>query len=48
MDHIPNDAERLANKERQHNVITSNASIVDYSFDIQEQKWCEVVLKVIT
>ena len=47
MDPTPNDAERLAYKERQHNVITSNASIVDYSFDLQEHKWCQFVLKVL-
>jgi len=46
MDHTQNDAERLAYKERQHNVVTSNASIADYSFDLQAQKWCQFILKV--
>lgn len=41
-----NDAEHLAYKERQHSVVTSNASIVDYSFDLQEHRWCQFVLKV--
>ena len=40
------DAERLAYKERQHSVISSNASIVDYSFDLQAYKWCQFLLKV--
>lgn len=42
-----NDVERLAYKERQHSVVTSNVSIVDYSFDLQAHRWCQIILKVV-
>ena len=46
MDFTPNDADRLAYKERTHEVITSSVAVVDYSFDRQAQQWCQCVLQV--
>jgi len=47
MDYTPNTAEHLAYKERINEVITSNTAVVEYSFDLQAQQWCQFVLQVI-